>query len=130
MRVEGNQAESFWEDAEVISTYTRAQAIEDGVLVDLSKLSPNDTRLYKHNVACTSAVWALVEKAAKKGQSLWVTVWDICLMSIHPVKELDESTRLFKVSIPLGGKTYLLKIVCSGGDNGEPVITIMFPDED
>ena len=26
----------FWDDAEIISIYTRAQAIEDGVLVDVT----------------------------------------------------------------------------------------------
>ena len=26
----------FWDDAEIISSYTRAQAIEDGVLVDVT----------------------------------------------------------------------------------------------
>ena len=29
----------FWDDAEVIYTYTRAQALEDGVLVDVSEMA-------------------------------------------------------------------------------------------
>jgi hypothetical protein len=31
------EAKGFWEGAEVISVYTRAQAIEDGVLVDMTQ---------------------------------------------------------------------------------------------
>ena len=105
---------------EPISVYTRAQAIEDGVLADLSTLFPSATRLYKYPVACTSAVWNLIETAAKK---------DICYMSAKcPVVKIDESTMLFKVII--GRKTHTLKVNCGPGDNAEPVITIMLRNED
>ena len=30
---------NFWEDADLISVYTRAQALEDGVLYDVSDLA-------------------------------------------------------------------------------------------
>lgn len=113
-----------------ISVYSRSQAIEDGVLADLSTLFPSDTRLYKYPVACTSAVWDLIEKASKKEASTAPgIVWDICYMSAKfPVAKLDESTRLFKVII--GRKTYTLKVNCGPGDNAEPVITIMLRNED
>jgi hypothetical protein len=129
-----NQAQQnqngFWDDAEVISSYTRAQAIEDGVLADLSTLFPSDTRLYKYPVACTSAVWNLIETAAKKDTSnAAAIVWDICYMSAKfPVAKIDESTMLFKVII--GRKTHTLKVNCGPGDNAEPVITIMLRNED
>ncbi len=42
-------------DAPVIFTYTRAQAIEDGVLVDLSEWAKETG--FKIPVACTSEVW-------------------------------------------------------------------------
>jgi hypothetical protein len=32
-------AKGFWDDAEVIYAYTRAQALEDGVLVDVSEMA-------------------------------------------------------------------------------------------
>ena len=56
---------NFWENADVIHSYSRAQAIEDGVLVDLSALSPVCREHYKFPVACTAAVWAIVDKAVK-----------------------------------------------------------------
>lgn len=46
-----------------ISRYTRAQAIADGVLVDLSRRYPNDTKPFKYPVACTESVWELVKAA-------------------------------------------------------------------
>ena len=121
---------------EVISSYSRGQAIEDGVLVDLSSLFPSDTRLYKWPVACTSAVWSIIEKDChkKKGGGIEVKeaapwVWDICFMSVKAkTKILSESEHLFICSF--GRKTCILKAVCGPGDNGEPVITIMLPNED
>ena len=129
---EEKKQESFWEGAEVIYSYTRAQAIEDGVLVDLTGLYPGDTRLYKYPVACTSAVWGLIERACQKtGENPGVYVWDLCFMSINcKVREIDHSTVLFKVGIPIGGKEHTLKIACGPGDDGKPVMTVMLPHED
>ena len=124
--------EGLWEGAEVIFSYTRAQAMEDGVLVDLSGPFPNDTRIFKYPVACTSAVWQLIEDACKRlGQELGASVWDICFMAVNcQIKQVDPSTALFRVGIPLGGKEHTLKIVCGPGDDGKPVMTIMLPHED
>ena len=129
---EAKKQESLWEGAEIIFSYTRAQAIEDGVLVDLSGPFPVDTRVFKHPVACTSAVWQLIEDAYEKaGQEYGATVWDICFMAVNcQIKQIDPTTVLFRVGIPLCGKEHTLKIVCGPGDNYEPVMTVMLPYED
>lgn len=130
--ITGNQEKSSLEDifGPVISSYTRAQAIEDGVLADLSSLFPADTKIYKYPVACTSAVWDLIEKASHKDRSnAGGIVWDICYMSAKfPVRKIDESTMLFRVTI--GRKTHTLKVNCGPGDKAEPVMTIMLELED
>jgi len=41
-------------ECNTIFTYTRAQAIADGVLVDLSTSFPSDTRLFKWPIACAT----------------------------------------------------------------------------
>jgi hypothetical protein len=128
-----NHAQSITEIfGEPISIYTRAQAIDDGFLIDLSGQFPSDTRIFKYSVACTCGVWALVEKAHAMGQEYGATVWDLCYMAAKSParKMIDPSTVLFKVSIPLNGKTYTLKMNCGPGDNGAPVMTLMLPDED
>jgi len=114
---------------EVISSYSRDQAIEDGILADLTTLFPRDTRLYKYPVACTSAVWETISNACKHGGDPGAWVWDLCYMSIHyKCKILSPSEHLFKCII--GRKTKIFKINVGPGDNAEPVITIMYPDED
>ena len=53
---------------DVISSYSRKQAIEDGVLVDLSAMAPGlCLEHYKHPIACTSSVFAIVQKAGREG---------------------------------------------------------------
>jgi len=50
---------------ETIYSYSRTQAIEDGVLVDLSQAN-SIRRYWKHPFACTSAVWAIIEEALQQ----------------------------------------------------------------
>ena len=111
---------------EVISSYTREMALADGVLVDLTTLYPNDTRIYKYPVACSSSVWGLIERA---GGNPGAWVWDLCYMSAKfPTQKLDETSRLFRLT--LGRNVHALMIVCGPGDNAEPVMTIMLSEED
>ena len=121
---------SIFDESDIISTYSRAQAISDGVLVDISANYKNEARLFKFPVAFTQSAFGLVEAVAKDNfdhQS--VIIWDILYMSIHlKTKILSESEHLF--SVLLGTQTHLLKAICSGGDQGEPVLTFLTEFED
>jgi len=122
---------------DVISTYTRRQAIEDGVLVDASvgDLAEVSRQHYKHPVAMTAAVWGLIDRAVKhpKHCNDYKGVWhDILWMSrVCPTKKWATG-RLFLVIITGVGRkrNHTLKIECGPGDDGEPVLTIMLPEED
>lgn len=128
--------ESMFAEFETIFTYTRKQAIEDGVLVDLSATFPEECRIYRFPVACTSSVWTLIEEAVsnkRHGNDLKGVVWDILYMSQRGViRRPDPSTVIFRVIITGTGrrKLHTLKAVCGPGDDGEPVVTIMLPEED
>jgi hypothetical protein len=123
-----------WAGFNVISVYTRKQAIEDGVLVDLSNNFPNETRMFKWNVACTSTVWSIIEKAAEEDcAEVAVYVWDVCymgLLAINAVRDSGGQELFFNVCLPLGKPEKKLKLHCGPGDSGEPVLTIMLPRED
>jgi len=129
--------ESIFGDCEIISKYTRADAIQDGTLIDLSaNFSEISSQLYKFPVACTSAVWAIVEAAVankKHCNDFAGVVWDVLWMSQKGiVRRIDESQYIFRVIITGTGrqKHHDLKIVCHGGDAAEPVLTILLPEED
>lgn len=115
----------------VIHSYSRMQAIEDGCLVDVSTPYPDDTRIYKYPVAVTAEVWALI---AGRNTGAWL--WDICWMSTrYVIARPDESSVIFLATLPIktgsfAGKSYRLKAVIGPGDNAEPVITIMFANQD
>jgi hypothetical protein len=131
-----------WAGAEVISVYTRAQAIEDGVLVDLSQFGLPAEAGFKYPVACTSAVWALIEpttREAEEGQSVNGRLWDVLMMLHFAIKRSrdDSDTTRFQTIFrmlgrarPGGQRTVTLKAIVGPGDDMEPVITIMLPEED
>ena len=119
----------------VIHSYSRADAINDGILIDLSLSFPSQCSMYRYSVACTADVWALITQGAacENGASPAGIVWEVIYMSQHGViTRPDDQTVLFDVIIP-GARTtnpHRLKAQCHAGDQMEPVITIMLPDED
>jgi len=120
----------FTED-DIISRYTRADAIAEGVLVDISANFPITRRLYKFPVAFTASVWTIIESTGNEnliGEVIAVLV----ASQRNQIKELDESTMLFQVILENAAPTerLTLKIMCHGGDEGEPVLTVMLPNED
>lgn len=121
---------------EPIYTYSRSQAIEDGVLVDLmqDEMAPVCRQHYKYPIACTAAVFGIIERAvkAKSSNSFAGIVHDILWMSRTLRKQVDPQTVRFAVRIVGGSRQqlYQFKMVCGPGDNAEPVLTLMLPDED
>ena len=127
----------FWDDAEVISTYTRAQAIEDGVLVDVSEVAREAG--IKFPVAVTRAVWAnyveVPEGVVAQDES--GRLWDILWMLRCQIRRSQGDTLRFQLYVRNHNRERLtrrdlvtLKAVCGPGDDAEPVITVMLPDED
>jgi len=127
----------LFEDADVISVYTRKQAIEDGVLVDVSK----GQRLFKFPVALTRTVWAdcveWPEDDMQAMQDQTGRLSDVLWMTLCAVRRGGTTDRvpveLYR--IPRDGHStepqlVRLEAVCGPGDDMEPVITIQFPGED
>lgn len=120
---------------EVISSYSRKQALEDGVLVDLNQFIPVGESGYKYPVACTITVWEIIERAVnnpKFGNDYEGIVWDILQMSRNCPTKRWTTGCIFQVVIIGAGpkKIFSFKIECGPGDRGEPVLTVMLPEED
>lgn len=124
----------MFEDFELIHSYTRKQAIEDGMLIDVSAMAKEAG--FKIPVAITNTVWndLIVPDKEAAGQSIDGRLWDTLIMLHISIKQGDGSNYLlFEVLYSQGDKEpelKELKAVISGGDNGEPVITIMYKYED
>ena len=131
--VDNQFAEIF---GEPISTYTRAQAIEDGVLVDVSNLAKECG--FKYPVALTSRVYGEVVVPPIEAQSFQDDIgrlWDILTILKMEVKRSKPGQSRIDFFIlvqnkPEKLKRQYLKAICGPGDNAEPVITVMLPEED
>lgn len=120
----------------VISAYSRTQAIEDGVLVEVSTVAKEAGLTFP--VAVTRAVWdAYVEvPPGVICQDEAGRLWDILYMLHLAIRRGHGGVEvLYKLHVrndnhdrtpPL----VILKAVCGPGDDAEPVITIMLPKED
>ena len=127
-----------WEGFETICGYSRAQAIEDGILVDVSTYRETKELGFKFPITLTEAVWAKCVETPENtaGQSIQGRLWDVLWMFRMGIKrnQGDISILNFKLHVQNNeskpAELVELKAICGPGDNGEPVITIMFPDED
>ena len=114
---------------ECIFRYTRANAIADGVLVDLSQVETVKAH-WKFPFACTDTVFGLIERAIEEqGNDLLGIMHDISQMAkaeIH--KGSRQDVIHFKVII--GHTLHDLKLHIGPGDTAAPVMTLMLPHED
>ena len=132
--------ESFF--GNVISTYTRAQAIEDGVLVDVGSTAQEAG--FKWPVALTVGAWtdcvAWTEDESRQQvyQDESGRLWDVLYMASYAIRSSKDSSDrlLFQLyRVPRDGHSteaihVTLKLIVGPGDAGEPVITILLPNED
>lgn len=135
---------------ECISSYTRKQAIEDGVLIDVSQTA--DEAGFKWPVAVTSAVhdrYIMVPDELVDQQNAGGRLWDILWMLWVTIRtgKISGDQGEFKLLVRFpasaewqeneteqdedpGLRRVTLKSESGPGDDGEPVITIMLPFED
>lgn len=137
----------FW--GEVVHSYTRKDAIEDGNLVDLSESEIG--KLFKFPIACTRTVWDTYIEPAKmpKGEDVSGRLWDMgWMLSVAARISGGQPVMMFKVIFHLTtdgdwqahekrspdlGRSHReveLKAIIGPGDTMDPVITILMPLED
>ena len=129
-------AKNPFENAPIIFQYTRAQALADGVLVDLSDWAKESG--FKVPVACTAAVWngyiMQTERTRALGQSERGRAHDLLWMLFNAIRTSKHGNcLLFKVMLLQTPERRILvdfKAVCGPGDDAEPVVTVMLPGED
>lgn len=126
----------------VISAYSRAQAIEDGVLIDAGSMAQEAG--FKWPVALTAAVWCdcIVwsdhDSQQQVHQDESGRLWDVLFMASHAIRVNAGSGDRLNFSLcrvprneyTMAAEEVTLKLIVGPGDAGEPVITIMLPHED
>ena len=121
---------------EVISSYTRQQAIADGELIDVSETAKEAGICYP--LCLTRAVWSHyvevpdgVAHCQDEAGRLWDIVW---MLRYGILRSGGGDEMLFKLRVANNDADWpepvSLKAVCGPGDTALPVITVMLPDED
>lgn len=131
------------DDWPLIHTYTRAAALADGVLVDVSPLAQEAG--WRYPVAVTLAVWQLITTIpAGSGQDVTGRTWDVVYLAARAAQRAPAGADTLQFSVILTtektdarGRRRLdwqhletLRAVVGPGDAGEPVVTIMLLSED
>ena len=124
----------------MIYAYTRAQAIQDGVLVDVTEIGKEVG--FKLPVAITEALQNRLTPTkadASLGQDYDGRLWDVLWLAAFKIKLADPGTDTItftvvqqEVEVKSGQPQKVdlrLRVVCGPGDEGEPVVTIGFRED-
>lgn len=128
------------ESLELISAYSRAQAIADGELVDVTKTAKEAG--FTVPVALTRrafeelAEWTADDNRRQVYQDTDGRLWDVLWMGCLALRRVDGDRATYVIhSVPRDGRSRRAKVthikaVIGPGDTPDPVITIMLPGED
>ncbi len=123
--------------AAIISVYTRAQALSDGVLIDATALAKEAG--FKWPVAVTDHLYHSIIVPAldliAEGQSINGRLWDVLTVLRYTIAtSKDDSYLQFSVLFVMTPGALPVPIdliaVCGPGDTGDPVLTLMLPGDD
>ena len=120
-----------------IHVYSRAQAVADGVLVDVS-VTAREAGI-RFPVALTRAAWerCVAVPTGVVCQDEAGRLWDVLTMLRFAAGGADGGASEVRFGVHVRNDNrdrtpplVRLKAVCGPGDDGEPVVTVMLPDED
>lgn len=128
-----------------IHRYTRAQALADGVLVEVDPQTAREAGL-SWPVALTASAWASAvawddphqQRPAVQDEA--GRLWDVLTMARHAIGRRDRTnptgpltfivTRIPNTPAARHPRRCALQLLAGPGDTGEPVLTITRPYED
>lgn len=142
LSLDGDSVKQTADGWDIISMYTRDQAIADGVLVDVSETAREAG--FRCPVTLTAAVyadcvaWSEEDSERQMHQDESGRLWDVLWMANNGVRTAgrNESRTAFQLyRVPRDGKSRepvltILHAHAGPGDDDELVITIMLPSED
>ena len=127
------------DDWPLLSAYSRAEALEDGALVDVTPTAHEAG--FRYPVAITQALQAMLEPGEAEqalGQSYEGRLWDVLWMAWLSARRTKGDRFTFQVILAEASPDapdglllpeVTLVAVCGPDDHGEPVITIGLPND-
>lgn len=136
LKIGGTFMENSFDDCEVISVYSRKQAIEDGVLVDISHTSEVKECGFKAPVCVTDHLWNKIRSANSPWGDWHGRLWDVCTLAKLALRnflrvekfkhKLDHALIPFRLNFAEDKDSCKLWLVF----NEKEGFTIMFPEDD
>jgi hypothetical protein len=133
-------SDTFSEQTKIISTYSRAEAIEDGVLVDMTQEPFGSLALEAGiiwPIAMTATAFAafveVSETAGHSCQDVKGRWWDVVWMFRRTRREVTPLEARWQLAVcDPDGRLLQKELKCVSGpaDNGSPCLTFMLPNED
>lgn len=130
-----SQGEKKMDNIEIIHAYTRADAIADGFLIDVTDMAIEAG--FRYPVALTDTVWNTCVEVDSEctHQDEQGRLWDVLMLLRFAIcRDTDKVNRIIRSPPCRRGwqqdRDLPEKAICGPGDNAEPVITIMLPGED
>jgi hypothetical protein len=126
----------MFENADLIHCYTRADALRDGVLIDVSATAREAG--FKYPVALTAAAWAkcVTVPPGLVCQDEAGRLWDVLTMLHFAVGRQSDGAREVRFALQVRNDNreptsplVRLKAVCGPDDDGAPCLTVLIPDE-
>jgi len=119
---------------DVIFRYTRKQAIEDGVLVDITEAAKDAGIKYPVAITSTAFFGYVALDPMPPGQDLKGRLWDLIWMFSVAMRRTSGSEVHFQILFVMPDspepREVTLKAIWGPGDDPTPVLTIMRMDED
>jgi hypothetical protein len=125
----------LFDDATILSPYSRADALADGSLVAADPQLAREAGI-KVPVALTRGAWArcVTVPASVPWQDETGRLWDVLWMASLAIRRAPAAARAvaFRVCVDNGAARPEVALVATigPGDAGEPVLTVMLPGED
>ena len=127
-------------DFTVIHSYTRSQAIDDGVLIDITSTAQESGVRYP-TVITDNLYRSYIDSPANTvdlGQSAEGRLWDVLSVMRAYASRAEGDRITFPVDFVVGRtrtgapvvKTATILAMVHPGDAGEPVVTIMLPGDE
>jgi hypothetical protein len=126
----------MFEEADLIHRYSRADALRDGVLIDVSETAKEAG--FRYPVALTRAAWerCVTVPPGVACQDEAGRLWDVVYLLRLAIGQSNSGPEVrFAVHVRDDNRDRTpplvrLKALCGPGDDGAPCITVMRPEED
>ena len=121
----------------ILHTYSRRDAIDDGILIDVTDTAKETG--FRIPVAVTAAVWSayVTVPDGVEGQGERGRLWDVIMMLRFAIRYGKGSRSIIRYRLHVRNDNCVgepplveLKAVCGPNEDGTPCVTVMLPEED